>query len=122
MSIWLTALKAVPWTDVIAAAPAVARGARKLFKRPAGESMVNIASVDVAAGPSLQSLSDAVEQLSAQQRASEEAVKTLSLQNSQLREVVDILRARCQLLIWFSSALLFLWMALLAWMFWQARA
>ena len=37
MSIWLTALKAVPWTDVIAAAPAVARGARKLFKRPARE-------------------------------------------------------------------------------------
>ncbi len=122
MSIWLTALKAVPWTDVIAAAPAVARGARKLFNRPARGSMVNSSSVDVEGGPSLQSLSDAVEKLSAQQRASAAMVETLSLQNSQLRDAVGILRARCQLLIWFSSALLFLWMALLAWMFWQARA
>jgi hypothetical protein len=122
VSIWLTALKAVPWTDVIAAAPAVVRGARKLFKRPAGESMANIASAYGGGEPSLQSLSGAVEQLSAQQRASEAAIETLSLKNSQLMEAVGILRARCQLLIWFSSGLLLLWMVLVAWLFWQARA
>ena len=84
--------------------------------------MAHISSVDVAGSPSLQSLSDAVEQLSAQQLASVAAIETLSLQNSQLIQTVGILRARCLLLIWFSSGLLFLLMVLFAWMFWQARA
>lgn len=30
---WIAAAKAIPWTDVIAAAPGLARGARELWKR-----------------------------------------------------------------------------------------
>lgn len=120
MSTWLTALKAVPWVDLIAAAPAVTRGARKLFGRSTEETpSQEEAPRSVPIPTVVEALQNALERLQAQQQASAMAVQSLAEQNRQLHETVSVLQVRCQLLIWFSVVLTLILSGLVGWLVWQ---
>jgi hypothetical protein len=111
VGIWLTALKVIPWADVIAAAPVVTKGARKLFQRtqeapalpeapPAGAPLA--AAVDPAR---VRALEAALAQLAAQQQASAQVLESLADQNAQVVQAIEILRMRLRLLAWLSAGL-----------------
>ena len=119
MSMWMTALKAVPWGDVIAATPSVAQGARKLFKRPVVEQAAEATPRHAVSPTIVEALQNALERLQAQQKASAVAVETLVEQNRQLLDTVSSLRVRCQLLIWFSTGLALTLLCLMGWVIWQ---
>ena len=100
MAGWLTAFKVIPWGDVIAAAPTVARGARKLWdsirEKPAGP----------ASGPAPDSPEGRVRTLELQLTdmrnelaASTELINSLAQQNQRLVEAVGILRVRTRTLL-----------------------
>ena len=61
---WLTALKVIPWGDVIEHAPTVLKAARKLMDRqpapPSGPSGTSATSTPVSAVPSLGELKNAL--------------------------------------------------------------
>lgn len=101
MAAWITAFKVIPWADVIAAAPTVARGAKKLWaavknrgsegpeeNRPRGTE------------ERLQALEAQLEELRKELVASSELVDSLAAQNARLVEAVGILRLRTRVLLW----------------------
>ena len=107
MAGWLTAFKVIPWGDVIAAAPTVARGAKKLWdsirEQPAAP----------AQGPTpdspegrLRSLETQLGDLRKELTASSELISTLAQQNERLVEAVGILRVRTRALL-FSTVISF---------------
>lgn len=102
---WLTALKIVPWSDVIEAAPAVVGSARKFFSRTREAGMATGApypGADEAAQtrPSEQyqarlgRLEAGVTQLGEQQQASAALIQSLAEQNAHLVQAVERLRRR----------------------------
>jgi hypothetical protein len=117
---WLTVLKMVPWTDVISNAPAVAEGAKKLWKGVAKKTPANATDAGFAPGsasdslapPSLTSLQmqfiateAAVADLRQQMLASSELIKELAEQNTQLIKRVETNRKRLLWLALFTAAL-----------------
>jgi Tfp pilus assembly protein FimV len=110
---WMTALKVIPWGDVIEATPGIVKGARKIFTR-SQEADVPPASP----GDSLQSqvaqLEARVTQLAEQQTASAKLIETLAEQNARIVAAVDILRVRTRLLLVVSGVLAVLLVAALA--------
>ncbi len=118
MGIWLSALKAIPWGDVIAAAPTVTRSARKLFarKRPEADSP----PADPPAGePPLQLLQEGLVRLSEQQQAQAEVLEALAAQNARIVETLEILRMRLRLLVGLSAALGAGLLGMLSWLVWR---
>ena len=111
---WLSALQAVPWSDVISNAPKVAEGARKLWKSAgsgdaSSEHAADVAGAAVGTGGSApadaavgllqartRQLELGVEDLRRQLQQSNELIKTLAEQNSQLVARVEMNRARLQ--------------------------
>ncbi|RZL11457.1 MAG: hypothetical protein EOP40_02625 [Rubrivivax sp.] len=122
---WVSLLKTVPWTDVIANAPAITDGARKLWntvaRKPtaggvggAAEASAKDATAAAAATSAaphhevilqLQARLDAVNatvaDLQGQMLASSELIKALADQNTELIARVEVHRRR---LLWLSGA------------------
>ena len=100
MAAWLTAFKFIPWADVIAAAPTVARGAKKLWDtvrdQPSGAKTG--ATADSPEGR-LNELESQVGDLRKEVAASTELIKSLADQNARLVEAVGILRIRTRALL-----------------------
>lgn len=111
---WMTVLKMVPWTDVIKNAPAVADGAKKLWKtvakdNPAHAEQTSDAAVDVASLPAAQALVELQAQLAdlkhemadlhAQMRESSGLITALAEQNTQLIKRVEVNRRRVWALV-----------------------
>jgi hypothetical protein len=111
---WITLLKTVPWTQVIANAPAVANGARKLWNSVAGGSEPPPPSAAPDPAPPvttdnaglaalqqevarLQAASDALHQ---QMRASSQLIQELADQNTALIERIETYRFRIAWLTW----------------------
>ncbi len=118
MSILLTALKVIPWVEVIAAAPLVTQAARKLFKK--NQDLISPEGVsDSALAPELsglQALQATVSQLMAQQQAMALVLESLAAQNSQIVYAIDILRVRQRSLIILCVGLCTLVAGLLTWL------
>ena len=100
MAAWLTAFKVIPWSDVIAAAPTVARGAKKLW------DSVRDQPPGVKTGPAADSPEGRLNDLEAQLgdlrkelAASLELTKSLAEQNARLVDVIGILRIRTRALL-----------------------
>lgn len=89
---WMTILRNVPWTDVIRNAPAVADGARKLWRKVGGgkggegEAEVSAPTETAEATPDVQlaRLKQRVDELHGQMVASSELIRALAEQNAQL--------------------------------------
>lgn len=113
---WLTAFKAIPWGDVIAAAPAVAHSAKKLWTSVRSRNPdTGIGNAGTPAGDAqsrMQELEARLSDLKRESAASSELIKSLAEQNSRLVDAVEILRVRilallaiCFVLVVFSSGL-----------------
>ena len=80
---WLTALKLIPWRDVVENAPTVLRTAKKLWdKQPPPDT----------------SLRQEVASLREEARRAAEVIESLAEQNTRLVQAVDILRVRTRVL------------------------
>lgn len=108
---FLSALKVIPWGDVITAAPGVVKGARKMFARGEEERPAP-QPVDVPAGDPLHSAYQRIGELEAnvtllreQQQAAAVLLKSLAEQHAQVVQAIEILRVRTRLLLWTSGAL-----------------
>ncbi len=116
---WISALKIIPWSDVIEAAPGLAKSARKFFTKTQQQTEVPV-EVDVPAGDvslgHLQSrihhLEQSLAQMAQQQKASAELIESLAEQNAQVVRAIDVLRVRTRLLIGASVVLLLACVAL----------
>lgn len=113
---WMTAFKAIPWGDVIAAAPAVAQGAKKLWTTVRSRNPeAGIGNAGTPAGDAqsrMQELEARLSDLKRESAASSELIKSLAEQNSRLVDAVEILRVRtlallaiCFILVAISSGL-----------------
>ena len=91
---WMTALKLVPWGEVIEVAPQLVQGARKLLK-----SARKGKSQDLA-GNEPQPLATRIAQLEDMLQSSVGLLESLSEQNARLVEAVEALRQRQQRLVW----------------------
>lgn len=119
---WLTALKVIPWGDVIEATPGIVKGARKIFTRTTQQDETPVATDAPASGSELQDrvvqLEARLAQVAEQQRASAQLIETLAEQNARIVEAIEILRVRTRLLMGVSVALALL-LAAVAW--WSLR-
>lgn len=113
---WLTLIKVVPWTDVIANAPRVVDGAKKLW----GSVNKSSTSEKPLAGPAPGTARDdggevvgllrarvgrleaGVDELHAQMRASSDLIRTLADQNAELIRHLETVQVRVR---WLSRAL-----------------
>lgn len=111
---WITLLKTVPWTDVIANAPTVANGAKKLWnsvarKSPfpeiplADENVANPTQEDILASvqKELHALKITTSELHQQMLTSSELIRELAEQNTALIKRVETYRVR---LAWLTGA------------------
>ena len=110
---WLAILKNVPWTEVIRNAPAVADGAKKLWKtvgKKSSSAEVLEANEQVSVSPEAQNiaalevrtrvLEAEVTDLHEQMLAASELIKTLADQNTQLIQRIEVNRKR---VLWLSA-------------------
>ncbi|WP_397532650.1 hypothetical protein [Roseateles sp.] len=100
---WMTALKLIPWADVIEATPALVKGARSLLKRTQKEAAE---AAEPAAPPSslpealtrVQHLESELAQLTQAQAESAALLESLAEQQARLVEAVQTLKLRSRLL------------------------
>jgi hypothetical protein len=96
MAGWLSAFKAIPWGDLIAAAPTVVRGTRRLLEtvryRKAEEPGPDLAS-------RVRSLEAQVAELRGELTSASTLLATLAEQNERLVEAVAILQKRTRALL-----------------------
>ncbi|MBN9697786.1 MAG: hypothetical protein J0L85_18510 [Zoogloea sp.] len=91
---WSTLVKAIPWSDVIAKAPDLAQGARKLWQKAAGQRQ---GGVEAPPGGSdgdtrLAGLEARLTELGARQQEITELLAALATQNAELVTTADTLR------------------------------
>lgn len=126
---WLTALKVIPWGNVIEHAPTVLKAARKLMDRQKAEPAPRPGTeVDVAGEP-LPSLGEFKNRLIAAQVQLDEhaqmqaqlteTVAALAEQNAQLISAVQVLRQRTRLMLWGMAAGVLCVVLRLAWLGWR---
>lgn len=110
---WITALKLVPWGDVIEATPQVVKAAKGLLRKKdaaAAQEPAAAASHDARlhaphnAGEQalqlIQTLEGRIRQLEQGQQQSAELIQQLAEQNAQVVRTVDLLRTGAQRLAW----------------------
>jgi hypothetical protein len=101
---WVTALKLVPWGDVLEATPQILQAAKKLLGRTrqgtADAAAGTLAGAGDAATPSvaleLQQLRERVARLEQEQQESAVLIQSLAEQNAQVVQAVEVLRLRNQ--------------------------
>lgn len=118
---WLTALKVLPWGDMIEYAPKVVSGAQKVWQRvKSGKDAETAADASalVPADPQteLQQMQQQVQRLQQQQLDLTNLVKELAGQNQRLVDAVNVLRVRTRVLLsGFAAtalALIVLWLSI----------
>lgn len=115
---WITALKLVPWGDVIEATPHVVKAAKGLLRRKEAAADEAAAAATQPAGrlatPNtageqalqlIQSLEARIHQLEQGQQQSAELIQQLAEQNAQVIRTVDLLRTGAQRLAWVCGGL-----------------
>lgn len=107
---WISLLKTVPWVDVIKSAPAVAEGAKKLWRTVAQKPGASATPAPRTLTPKIETLAQAqvrlmaleatVAELHTQMLASSELIQALADQNTALVKRVEVHRQR---LLWLSG-------------------
>jgi hypothetical protein len=100
---WISAFKVIPWLDLMAAAPTVVQGARRLWATVKKQE----APVAEGQGPlaAQRALETQIAELRQELTAASEIVTSLAEQNGRLVEAIAILRARTRVLLVFSAIL-----------------
>lgn len=106
---WISALKVIPWGDVIEAAPGLVKGARKVFSRTQAEPVAAQPSAGEPAESPSQSIAQleaAVARMGEQQQAAAALLESLAEHNAKVVEAIEVLRLRSKLLIGACAVLL----------------
>ena len=103
MSGWITAFKAIPWTVLIAAAPTILDGARKLWAAVKKQEAPRVSGQGQVADQ--RALEEQVAELRAELTAASELVTRLAEQNNRLVEAVEVLRVRTRVLLLASAVM-----------------
>lgn len=115
---WMTALKVIPWGDVIEATPGIVKGARKIFTRAqqAEDPVAHAAAAPSGDLPArVAQLESSLTQMAEQQKASAQLIETLAEQNARIIDAVEILRMRTRLLSGACGVLLLALIGVAAW-------
>jgi hypothetical protein len=96
MAGWIAAFKVIPWAELIVAAPAVVKGAQKLWATVTKQETPALSGQDPVARQ--RALEAQVGELRRELMAASELVKNLAEQNSRLVSAVEILRLRTRVL------------------------
>lgn len=109
---WTTVISAIPWSDVLKAAPEVARRAKRLLTRsgqtdaPGTAPMTPPTGVDPGSSDArIAALEARLAALAEQQRASDEVIRALAEQGDSVVANLEVLRRRVRRLAWISAAL-----------------
>jgi len=116
---WVTALKMVPWGDVIQAAPSVLKAAKGLMKKSPEQELEEAAQAAYAehTQPTLASnagelalqqvaqLEARIQQLEASQHATHQVLEKMAEQQAQIVKTVGLLRTGATRLAWACGAL-----------------
>ena len=111
---WVTALKLVPWGDVIQAAPSVLKAAKGLMKKSPEQELEEAAQAAYPSSAPASLVSNAgelalqqvaqlearIQQLEAAQRASNQVLESMAEQQAQIVKTVGILRTGATRLAW----------------------
>ncbi|WP_025040559.1 hypothetical protein [Nitrosospira briensis] len=109
MAIWITALKIIPWGSVLESAPHIVKAAKQVFSAaksdssgfadasssPVGDGSVNPDKLDKR----VRLLEAKIIELSNEQRASAELIKSLAEQNALVVEAIEVFRIRVKILL-----------------------
>ncbi|BCT67522.1 hypothetical protein [Nitrosospira sp. NRS527] len=109
MAIWITALKIIPWGSVLESAPHIVKAAKQVFSAaksdssgfadasssPVGDGLVNPDKLDKR----VRLLEAKIIELSNEQRASAELIKSLAEQNALVVEAIEVFRVRVKILL-----------------------
>jgi hypothetical protein len=95
MAGWTALFRVIPWMDLIAAAPGIARGAKKLWEHRGEDANVAPLTVDAR----IEALEAQVSEFRKELNARSAVIKAMAEQNARLVEAVGILRARTLMLI-----------------------
>ena len=104
MAVWLTALKLVPWGDIIEATPQIVNAAKKLMGKTRAGGVEPAAGALADAGGAagtpveaqIQALAQRVALLEQEQRDSAALIESLAEQNAVVVRAVEALRKRSQ--------------------------
>ena len=109
---WISALKVIPWKDVLEAAPGMVKGAKRLFtaakaetnNQPIDDSSPTIVSFDAEGFTTLDSrvrhLQAKIFELNAEQNSSAKLIKSLAEQNARVVNAIEVFRVRIKILIY----------------------
>lgn len=103
---FITALKVVPWADVISAAPAIVKGARKIFTR--AEEPAPVVPPGADQNERLRLLETRVQEMAAREQESVKVIAALAEQNAAVVDALGVLRARARWLVGINAVLLVL--------------
>ena len=105
---WAIAAKAIPWTEMIAAAPTIARGARELWQRvKQRDDDAADAAVDTSDPVArIAALENSVSTLAQEAEVGTELVSRLAEQNEQLVAALEVQKKRTQWALFFALAAL----------------
>jgi hypothetical protein len=120
---WMTALKIIPWGNVLESAPHIVKAAKHLFSATkAGEDVYASAS-DAGRREGLASLDSRIKlmeeriaELRQEQQSSAELIKSLAEQNALIVEAVEIFRMRLKIVLVTSIILLVSLTGLVFWL------
>jgi hypothetical protein len=109
---WMTALKMIPWSNVLESAPHIVRAAKRLFaatkadrdtkaERDTFTPSSSAAGEDDGAQPNrrIQIMEAKVAELREEQKSSAELIKSLAEQNAFIVEAIEVLRVRLKVVL-----------------------
>jgi hypothetical protein len=103
MPAWTAAFKAIPWLELMAAAPAAVQGARRLWATVKKQEAPVAEGQDPLAAQ--RALETQIAELREELTVASELVTNLAEQNGRLVEAIAILRVRTRVLLVFSAVL-----------------
>jgi len=109
---WMTALKIIPWANVLESAPHIVKAAKHLFSATKTDRDNFSAGASAPAGDDVAHLNKRIQvmemkiaELREEQKSSAELIKSLAEQNAFIVEAIEVLRARVKILLVVSASL-----------------
>ncbi|MDN5753850.1 MAG: hypothetical protein L0H15_11335 [Nitrosospira sp.] len=107
MAIWMTALKIIPWGDVLESAPHIVKAAKHLFTATKTDASSFAETPDSSAGKGpahlldqrIRLLETRIVELGNEQKSSTELIKSLAEQNALVVEAIEVFRVRVKILL-----------------------
>jgi hypothetical protein len=120
---WMTALKIIPWGNVLESAPHIVKAAKHLFSATKADQDDYASPSDLGRREGLANLDgriklmeERITELRQEQQSSAELIKSLAEQNALIVEAVDIFRMRLKIVLVTSIILLGILSGLIFWL------